>query len=237
MKPNSRLILWTSFILLSCLCCDAPPEKPSIPLKDQLRLEGELLYVEDPIPIPPEKTLPSSHNAHMASTQEPNTSETVLEEEILSEADTGNATPTRYKRKTFAILGGFEYEYIGGASDQIYTVPETIQMLHQTEIVIEGYMLPTSYEENFTKKFLLLNFQMNCCYGQIPKLNEIIVVTMKEGKMAPLLPTYVRCKVYGRLEVERKADPPEEMVSLYRMEATKVIEMLPPILKVGDEEF
>jgi hypothetical protein len=47
---------------------------------------------------------------------------------------------------------------------------------------------------------MLLNNQMGCCFGVLPRVNEFIYVEMPEGKSTKYL-TDIPLRVTGRLEV------------------------------------
>lgn len=94
-----------------------------------------------------------------------------------------------------------------------------IKALHGKKIVIEGYMLPVHFEEGKTNKFLLVCYQLGCCFGRMPQLTEQILVTMQNPEGIDSLPSYALCEVYGTLEVGQKEDTQK---TLFRIQGVHV---------------
>lgn len=78
-------------------------------------------------------------------------------------------------------------------------------------------MLPIDFDSGIVKSFMLLNNQMGCCFGVMPRVNEFIYVEMPEGKSTKYL-TDIPLRVTGRLEVVK-----ENLVGgIYSMMADRV---------------
>jgi hypothetical protein len=93
----------------------------------------------------------------------------------------------------FDFLGGFDYE-----RDE--RIPEKVKELNGKTVNITGFMLPIDFDSGVVKSFMLLNNQMGCCFGVLPRVNEFIYVEMPEGKSTKYL-TDIPLRVTGRLEV------------------------------------
>jgi hypothetical protein len=109
----------------------------------------------------------------------------------------------------FDFLSGFDYEK--------EIIPEQIEELNGKKIAIAGFMLPVDFEQSKVTSFILLNNQMGCCFGIMPRMNEFIYVKMKTNTSTEFI-TDIPIIVLGRFEIG------EENVigSLYGMEAEKV---------------
>jgi hypothetical protein len=60
-------------------------------------------------------------------------------------------------------------------------VPRDVLDLDGKQVAITGFMLPLSLENGRTKQFLLLRTQSACCFGMVPRVNELILVGMSSG--------------------------------------------------------
>ena len=110
----------------------------------------------------------------------------------------------------FAFLSGFDHE-----KDQI---PNQIRILNGKKIAVTGFMLPVDFEEGKVTSFILLNNQMGCCFGIMPRMNEFIYVKM-HGNTTTKFMTDVPIKVLGKFKVGE-----ENVVgSLYGIEADRVL--------------
>ncbi|HVY54858.1 MAG TPA: DUF3299 domain-containing protein [Thermodesulfobacteriota bacterium] len=93
----------------------------------------------------------------------------------------------------FDLLGGFDYE-------RNERIPEVVKELNGKIVKITGFMLPIDFDSGTVKSFMLLNNQMGCCFGVMPRVNEFVYVEMPEGKSTKYM-TDVPLAVTGRLEV------------------------------------
>ncbi len=110
----------------------------------------------------------------------------------------------------FDFLGGFDYE-----RDE--RIPEKVKELNGKIVNITGFMLPIDFDSGVVKSFMLLNNQMGCCFGIMPRVNDFVYVEMPEGKSTKYM-TDIPLRVTGRFEVVN-----ENLVGgLYSMTADKV---------------
>ncbi len=110
------------------------------------------------------------------------------------------------------VLKGFDFE-------QGAPLPDDVTAFEGKRVAINGYMVPLTEEERPTE-FLLVSTLWDCCYGQAPKVNHGIVVTMKP-KGAPYSDFPII--VVGTMEIGEELED-GEVISLFRMKATRVIE-------------
>jgi hypothetical protein len=116
------------------------------------------------------------------------------------EADDG------YLKLGFDRLSGFKYlaptdPVADGksppASDDTQ-IPATVKAWSGHKAVITGFMLPTKLENGKAVEFLIMANQMACCYGQVPNMNDWVVVHLPAG-VPPVQD--VPISFYGTLKV------------------------------------
>ncbi len=108
-------------------------------------------------------------------------------------AVTALATEDGVTKVDFDFLGGFDYE-----KDNV--VPAKVMELHGKDVKVIGYMLPVDFDSGEVKSFMLLNNQMGCCFGIMPRANDFVYVEMPEGKSAKYM-TDIPLRVTGRLKI------------------------------------
>ena len=135
-----------------------------------------------------------------------------------------------YSAVGFNILGGFYYEprsqnQTGRQPETLDkkdrdNVPKDIRELNGRKIAVRGYMVPDKVERGEVKGFLLVKDRSLCCFGRMPRMNELVMVTMAGDRSA----RYINDQpitAYGPLQVGEEYQN-GEVVSLYRMEAETV---------------
>jgi hypothetical protein len=131
-----------------------------------------------------------------------------------------------YQAISFGFLGGFEYQprkpwellaesrKAGGKPAEI---PRGIRTLSGKRVAIEGFMMPMDYDRSGVAEFILNGRYDMCAFGVPARLNDWVLVRMKEGRrtrFAGHFPVWV----YGRLEVGERWSG-DQVESLYRLEA------------------
>jgi len=126
------------------------------------------------------------------------------------EISNGGETPMKLK---FGTLGG--WKYIEGKTP----VPDDVRKLDGKLIEVSGFMLPVNETQNITR-FIVVQSLWDCCFGQTPAVNHIIVVTMEQGRSVEFCPDFVT--VVGKFSV---GETREEgyLVSIYRLEGKSVV--------------
>lgn len=77
-------------------------------------------------------------------------------------------------------------------------IPDTVKGWNGKKAIVTGFMLPVKMESGLVTEFLLVKDPMMCCYGQVPNMNEWVVVKMAKG-VRPLMD--VPISFYGELKV------------------------------------
>jgi hypothetical protein len=125
-----------------------------------------------------------------------------------------------YQPVDFNALGNYDYELPDpldpSAQQPRNEIPATVKALNGKQVAIEGFMLPLDLTPAGVTQFLL-NASIDMCYFGAPvRMNEWILVTMKDGKRAAF--THLALTVKGRLEVGEVMKN-GRVTSLYRIDA------------------
>ncbi len=148
----------------------------------------------------------------------------------LSEVKKNAGKPGKYLKLSFEKLGGYTYKFpeIGAIENDTNQIPKAIcEEFDKKEVEIRGFIIPIRMKEDKIEEFVLVVNQLACCFGQVPKMNEWIHVTMAEGKTAPYEAVEVPAVVRGKMSVGELWENGIVM-SLYRIEG---IEVIPPKLR------
>lgn len=236
------IIFGSILFFSSCKPSTTPPPQEISP-----NIQGEMLYSTNAFQKKKKEKEPHSveNNVKVPETVPKIVSETVAKidhsthkkysTEKVNENFSKNTTIGKeYQEIDLKFISDYDAEYLGAYSQDAtkkkkLEIPEKVQKLHGKKVVIEGYMLPIKYHKGFTKKFLILGMQVGCCYGEPPRINEVIVVTMDKDQSTPLIPDYIPCRVSGIFEIEQKKDEDARFEGLYYLKASNV-EKVSPIL-------
>lgn len=115
---------------------------------------------------------------------------------------------------SFFELTAFDYPL-----NEDTTIPSAIRELDGERVVIFGYMIPLDYHRKKVRKFFLSATLSGCCFGNTPKLNEIIEVEMAEGIR---LFAHKWVKVTGRFGVGETLDLSGAVANIYRLDGDSV---------------
>ncbi len=129
--------------------------------------------------------------------------------------DPGKATPPKASENT--LLARFLHPRPAAGTQ----IPAAVAALDQKVVTIQGFVIPLDFKNGTTSHFMLSKDITNCCYSRIPRMNEWIAVTMKNGMRARVFLDRV-VTVSGTLSVGEEFQN-GELLSIYRMEATDVI--------------
>jgi hypothetical protein len=107
----------------------------------------------------------------------------------LRAAETGVAKKDEVRRVDFGLLASYNYSAMlrgvnsGGAAKFVISeqLPEVIEKLDNRKVAITGYMLPLRWKKGRVTEFFVMRDTQSCCYGQPPKINELIRVRSREG--------------------------------------------------------
>lgn len=96
----------------------------------------------------------------------------------------------------FDRLAAFEYTVVDsatGASEEEMAearkrdqVPPWIRLYDKQRIALTGFMLPLVVEQGLARKFIMMRDITTCCFGNVPNMNEYVIVTMKGEGVKPL---------------------------------------------------
>ncbi len=130
----------------------------------------------------------------------------------------------------FEKLAGYEYTIFDSASgatpeeieaakkrDQI---PAWIRTYQDQRVALTGYMMPLQLVNGLAKKFIMMRDITTCCYGNVPNMNEYVVVSMAgEGvKVIADVPVVF----VGTLRIAETYEN-GYIVSLYQMDGEKLL--------------
>jgi len=96
--------------------------------------------------------------------------------------------------------------------------PDAVRKMDGQTVRIEGYMIPLKFDDGKVKSFFLSRYMMGCCFGVLPKANEIIEVEMADGKGA-FYDAYMPFVTTGKLEIVEEGTDDDYMQSVFRMTA------------------
>jgi hypothetical protein len=126
---------------------------------------------------------------------------------------------------TFGTLSSYYYEIPSiddpaaktAPKDQI---PQPIKNLNGKKVALTGFMVPTDLKNGKTTRFLLVKDQSLCCFGRMPRMNELVSVRMNDGKAARVILDQP-VTVFGKIDVGELIDK-GEVESIYRLNSEDV---------------
>jgi hypothetical protein len=62
------------------------------------------------------------------------------------------------------------------ATTVLANIPPAVKQYNEQAVALTGYMLPTKMNEGKVTEFMLLPNTMACCFGKMPRINEIVQV-------------------------------------------------------------
>ncbi|MDB6021109.1 MAG: hypothetical protein JWQ04_966 [Pedosphaera sp.] len=98
-------------------------------------------------------------------------------------------------------------------------IPPAIKAYDGKKVVIEGFMLPVSFDNKGKMTgFILMKNQMSCCYGGPSQLHEFVTVRLGEPMGDPDMDYTVNVRGVLHVGAERENG---ELVGIYRLNAEK----------------
>jgi len=110
-------------------------------------------------------------------------------------------------------LGNFEYD-----SDKGGNIPADVKKLSGSQIRLHGYMIPIDQAERISK-FALVPSLFQCCFGQPPAIQHIIIVDCPPGKAVSYYPDELT--VEGKLTVDEKKED-DVITSIFQITTSSV---------------
>ena len=131
---------------------------------------------------------------------------------------------------SFDYLGSFDSGIMALGEDSIWAheseaapdtggekgIPKVVKALDQQIVEIEGYMIPLKFEKGNVRTFYLSRYMMSCCFGLLPKANEVIEVEMMT-KDGALYDAYMPIVVKGLFEVHEEGAESEYLKTVFTM--------------------
>ena len=99
-------------------------------------------------------------------------------------------------------------------------IPAQIRAMDGKKIEIQGFMLPLELSDDTLRTFMLLENQMACCFGAIPRLNQWVYVTIPEQKKVKANQD-VLVTLFGTLRVGPEFDQ-EMLTGIYHLDLERV---------------
>lgn len=87
------------------------------------------------------------------------------------------------------------------------------------KIALAGFTLPLTLANGRATEFLLLRSQAACCFGMVPRVNELVMVKMPPPGMVPVLDTPM--VVAGTLSLKWIGES-GQLTAIYELRADKV---------------
>jgi hypothetical protein len=98
-------------------------------------------------------------------------------------------------------------------------IPADVLSLDGRKVALAGFVLPLALQEGRTTRFLLLRTQSACCFGLMPRVNEIVVVDVPLPGVQPRPDTpFVVAGVF-RLKWIGEGD---QLTAIYQMDGEKI---------------
>lgn len=144
-------------------------------------------------------------------------------EEIAASAPV-SAGHEGYYPVLFQELSDFDYRPFnlpeGSTTAAAELIPPRVRDLDERLVETAGFMMPIEADSNGVHSFLLMRDQSLCCFGVMPRPNDMILVTMTEGKTAEYFAD-VPVRVSGKMEVGPR-EGSDEAILIYRMEGHRL---------------
>lgn len=122
-----------------------------------------------------------------------------------------------YRSVTFSELSNFPFNTDeNGALLPDSQVPSNILELNGKKVAVSGFLVPIEYQGEQVSGVILVRNQLLCCYGEEPKLNEWVLISVNPPVEAI---TDVPVTFFGDFEAGPDMED-DQVVSLYRMNAT-----------------
>ena len=89
----------------------------------------------------------------------------------------------------FDKLAAFEYTVVdaatGASEEEMKTartrdqIPGWVRTYDKQKVALTGFMLPLVVENGLVRKLIMMRDITTCCFGNVPNMNEYVIVTMK----------------------------------------------------------
>lgn len=130
----------------------------------------------------------------------------------------------------FDKLAAFEYTIVDAATGatpeeiekakQRDQIPDWIKIYQDKRVALTGYLMPLQMENGLAKKFIMMRDVTTCCFGNVPNMNEYVIVSMKTEGVKPIQDVPV--VLVGIFKIEEKYEN-GYVVALYQMDGEKFL--------------
>jgi len=96
----------------------------------------------------------------------------------------------------FDRLAAFNYTVVDagtGASEEEMEaakkrdqIPAWVRLYDGKRVALTGFLMPLKLENGLTSKFIMMRDITTCCYGNVPNMNEYVIVTMTGAAVKPI---------------------------------------------------
>ncbi len=93
----------------------------------------------------------------------------------MAELEKGAPPPLlrgNYQPITFTQLSAFSC-----TPEEVPKIPSNIQALNKKPVAVSGFMIPLGADAQGVTEFILVKNQLLCCFGQVPRPNEWMMVS------------------------------------------------------------
>lgn len=98
-------------------------------------------------------------------------------------------------------------------------IPEEIQAMNNRKVALVGFVLPMTVANGRSTEFLLLRTQSACCFGMVPRVNELVIVKVAPPGIAPRPDTPM--VVAGTLKLKWIGEG-DQLTAIYEMQGDRV---------------
>lgn len=138
----------------------------------------------------------------------------------------------KYHSISFGLLSSFRFKVTDemsgpGANPFVATaltweqIPAEVKAFNEKAVALTGFMLPVKWRDGLVTDFMLLPNQMGCCYGMMPRINDVVVVnTAGRGvKAVPDVPISVLGSFHaGALRSDNY------LIGIYQIDCERIVE-------------
>jgi len=65
-------------------------------------------------------------------------------------------------------------------------IPGWVRVYDGKRVALTGFLMPLKLEGGLTSKFIMMRDITTCCYGNVPNMNEYVIVTMTGAGVKPI---------------------------------------------------
>lgn len=121
---------------------------------------------------------------------------------VRSEAQSNQYQPIGFDQLSAFVFATPEIDRQTPVEPQIAAIdgkiPWAVRKFDGMKVSITGFMLPVKVEDGLVREMLLMKDQSGCCYGQMPAMNEWVIVRIPAGVHAAM---DQKVFLYGTLKV------------------------------------